>query len=165
MQITWTPFIYFELKPTAIHGYEICISYKMVQCSFVTQISKFMGPTWGPPGSCRSQMGPMLAPRTLISGYIRFNNLVSTTEWTPQNIFLTKIASWKRDISMAIQCSVCNQDNIFTTSFSDQNLNIDILFFHNCIQAIMYNQIWVHCPIIQSLLMKWINWGSHNRVH
>ena len=27
-----------------------------------------MGPTWGPPGSCRPQMGPMLAPRTLLSG-------------------------------------------------------------------------------------------------
>ena len=25
-------------------------------------IAKFMGPTWGPPGSCRSQMGPNLAP-------------------------------------------------------------------------------------------------------
>ena len=29
------------------------------------QIAKFMGPTWGPPGSCRPQMGPMLAPWTL----------------------------------------------------------------------------------------------------
>ena len=27
-----------------------------------------MGPTWGPPGSCRPQMGPMLAPWTLLSG-------------------------------------------------------------------------------------------------
>ena len=26
------------------------------------QIAKFMGPTRGPPGSCRPQMGPMLAP-------------------------------------------------------------------------------------------------------
>ena len=34
-----------------------------------TQIAKFMGPAWGPPGSCRPQMGPMLAPRTLLSGY------------------------------------------------------------------------------------------------
>ena len=34
----------------------------------VTQIAKFMGPTWGPPGSCRPQMGPMLAPWTLLSG-------------------------------------------------------------------------------------------------
>ena len=33
-----------------------------------TQIAKFMGPTWGPPGPCRPQMGPMLAPRTLLSG-------------------------------------------------------------------------------------------------
>ena len=27
-----------------------------------------MGPTWGSPGSCRLQMGPMLAPVTLLSG-------------------------------------------------------------------------------------------------
>ena len=33
-----------------------------------------MGPTWGPPGSCRPQMGPMLAPWTLLSGYIRVPN-------------------------------------------------------------------------------------------
>ena len=34
-----------------------------------TRIAKFMGPTWGPSGSCRSQMGPMLASWTLLSGY------------------------------------------------------------------------------------------------
>ena len=33
-----------------------------------SQIAKFMGPTWGPPGPCRPQMGPMLAPWTLLSG-------------------------------------------------------------------------------------------------
>ena len=33
-----------------------------------SQIAKFMGPTWGPPGSCRPQMGPMLAPWILLSG-------------------------------------------------------------------------------------------------
>ena len=27
-----------------------------------------MGPTWGPPGSCRPQIDPMLAPWTLLSG-------------------------------------------------------------------------------------------------
>ena len=32
-----------------------------------TQIAKFMGLTWGPPGSSRPQMGPMLAPWTLQS--------------------------------------------------------------------------------------------------
>ena len=34
----------------------------------VTQIASFMGPTWGPSGSYRSQIGPMLAPWTLLSG-------------------------------------------------------------------------------------------------
>ena len=38
------------------------------QTSAVTQIAMFMGPTWGPPGSCRPQMCPMLAPWTLLSG-------------------------------------------------------------------------------------------------
>ena len=37
-----------------------------------TQIAKFMRPTWGPPGTYRSQMGPMLAPWTLLSRNIRF---------------------------------------------------------------------------------------------
>ena len=36
----------------------------------ISQIAKFMGPTWGPPGSCRPQMGPMLAPWTLLSGML-----------------------------------------------------------------------------------------------
>ena len=35
-----------------------------------SQIAKFMGPTWGPPGSCRPQRVPMLAPWTLLSGFI-----------------------------------------------------------------------------------------------
>ena len=30
-----------------------------------------MGPTWGPPGSCRPQIGPMLVPWTLLSGKFR----------------------------------------------------------------------------------------------
>ena len=33
-----------------------------------TQITKFMGPTWGPPWACPPQMDPMLAPWTLLSG-------------------------------------------------------------------------------------------------
>ena len=33
-----------------------------------SQIARFMEPTWGPPGSCRPQIGPMLARWTLLSG-------------------------------------------------------------------------------------------------
>ena len=32
------------------------------------QIAKFIGPTWGPSGSCQPQLGTMLAPWTLLSG-------------------------------------------------------------------------------------------------
>ena len=32
------------------------------------ETAKLLGPTWGPPGSCRPQMGPMLAPWTFLSG-------------------------------------------------------------------------------------------------
>ena len=42
-----------------------------------SQIAKFMRPSWGPPGSCRPQMGPMLAPWTLLSGMMRPMNLHS----------------------------------------------------------------------------------------
>ena len=31
------------------------------------QIARFMGPTWGPPGACWPQVGPMSAPWTLLS--------------------------------------------------------------------------------------------------
>ena len=31
-------------------------------------IARFMGPTWGPSGTDRTQVGPMLAPGTLLSG-------------------------------------------------------------------------------------------------
>ena len=36
----------------------------------LTKIARIMGPTWGPPGSCRPQVGPMYAPWTLLSGFI-----------------------------------------------------------------------------------------------
>ena len=36
-------------------------------------IARFMGSTWGPPEFCRPQIGSMLAPWTLLSGYDVFN--------------------------------------------------------------------------------------------
>ena len=48
--------------------FRLGISTKRLHFLMISQIAKFMGPTWGPPGSCRPQMGPMWAPRTLLSG-------------------------------------------------------------------------------------------------
>ena len=40
----------------------------------ISQIAKFMGPTWGPHGSCRPQMGSMWAPWTLLWGILYATN-------------------------------------------------------------------------------------------
>ena len=50
---------YFEFKE---------IPRQLSSTIYQSQIEKLMGPTWDPPGSCRPQMGPMLAPLTLVSG-------------------------------------------------------------------------------------------------
>ena len=44
------------------------VGYTLVY--MMTLIAKCMGPTWGPSGADRTQMGPILAPRTLLSGDI-----------------------------------------------------------------------------------------------
>ena len=38
-------------------------------------IARFMGPIWGPSGADRTQVGPMLAPWTLLSGNTQFIRL------------------------------------------------------------------------------------------
>ena len=49
---------------------------------FSTLIARFLGPTWGPSGADRTQVGPMLAPWTLLSGYtfIRFQQNCNATK-------------------------------------------------------------------------------------
>ena len=41
-----------------------------------------MGPTRGPPGSCRPQMGPMLAPRILLSGLLHLWHAIHQSVWS-----------------------------------------------------------------------------------
>ena len=45
--------------------------------------SKVGGPTWGPPGAGRTQVGPMLAPWTLLSGYPTFRRNTDHSSLTP----------------------------------------------------------------------------------
>ena len=53
----------------------LCISVWYSALHRRSQIAKFMGPPWGPPGSCGPQMGPMLAQGTLLSGFCTLCNL------------------------------------------------------------------------------------------
>ena len=54
----WHPFV------SASMSYLKCVSNGVIDTStsveaMVSQIAKFMAPTWGPPGSCRPHVGPM----------------------------------------------------------------------------------------------------------
>ena len=54
--------------------------YRWLEPCMTTLIAWFMGPTWGPSGADRTQVGPMLALWTLLSGYIaqsRYNTVCS----------------------------------------------------------------------------------------
>ena len=75
-----TIFIYFYIimllfffKITLIEPHSLPVGARYGAILWIltlTQIAKFMGPTWGPPGSCRPQMDPMLAPWALLSGHL-----------------------------------------------------------------------------------------------
>ena len=62
------PFPLRDLLTVQGHTYIAARSNTALHSSWKGQIAKFIGPTWGPPGSSRPQMGPMLAPWTLLSG-------------------------------------------------------------------------------------------------
>ena len=74
---TWTP-IHMWILGVITHpcpilkGLEVkpWMSHYMSQKTMyvITLIARFMGPTWGPSGTDKSQVGPMLAPWTLPSG-------------------------------------------------------------------------------------------------
>ena len=57
--------------------------------ALITQKAKFLGRTWGPPGSCRPQLGPMLEPC-----------YQGSDQWPPSNIALcvTKASAWNRTL-------------------------------------------------------------------
>ena len=64
----------------SIAGHNDC-SWPQWVCSIagIALIARFIGPTWGPSGADRTQVGPMLAPWTLLSGRVKL---------TPQGIAL-----------------------------------------------------------------------------
>ena len=90
----------------------------------ITPIAKFMGPTWGPSGSCRPQMGPILATWILLSGYL----------WLVPTWLLSPVQYWSSPQSAFCVClhSVlapwyCNINNLNLNSNS--NLRYPPLYY------------------------------------
>ena len=70
----------------------VFIVHKLVYqlAAFQSLIARFMGPTWGSSGADRSQVGPMLAPWTLLSGMC----------WTS----VSNIVHWKNVHQLSLHC-------------------------------------------------------------
>ena len=85
-------------------------------CSRVPpQIARFMGPTWDPHGSCRPQMGPMLAPWTLLSGLLwvmkeHQNPTMATILFNAAKYIcaILRNKGWRLVINPCITCFDCN---------------------------------------------------------
>ena len=65
--VTWKSWHLISLATQSLLN-SLCYLIKKHQSSI--QIAKFMGPTWGPPGTCRPKMGPMWSSWTLLSGHL-----------------------------------------------------------------------------------------------
>ena len=86
----------------------------MVHCNdyVVTQIAMLIGPTWGPPGSCRPQMGPMLAPWTLLLGQPTL--LIVMVWWfsTRTDSSCAQQCWWRNHASPAVYRLICELDHL-----------------------------------------------------
>ena len=58
--------------------------FSFIPCceTVLAQIAKFIGPTWGPSGSCRPQMGPMWVPWILLLGSCQTSSQVTGDLWS-----------------------------------------------------------------------------------
>ena len=77
-----------------------------------TLLARFMGPTWGPPGADRTQVGPMLAPWSLLSGKfqllftIMISKCIFSEHMTPfnaaeeisRNLVALQVLVWTNDM-------------------------------------------------------------------
>ena len=84
--------------------------------NITSQTAMVMGPTWGPPGSCRPQVDPMEAPRTLLSGIfpLAFLNIQKYYHATDTQTFTPK-----KDRLNSTPCRIyCHLLGIFTHGVS-----------------------------------------------
>ena len=65
-----------------------------------TLIARFMGPTWSPPGADRTQVGPMSAPWTLLSGKTSKNQ----STWTINFVYVFQLIAifWWRCLQINV---------------------------------------------------------------
>ena len=82
----------------------VALALTGLQLLLTSLIAKFMGPTWGPHGSCRPQMDPMLAPWTFLSGMLKISVIKMHKKMPIQN----DSHVFQGPIAMRQQCHHCS---------------------------------------------------------
>ena len=122
-------------------------SYHRPRCGIgnYTQIAKFLKPTWGPPGSCRPQMNPMLAPWTLLLGYGQpitfFNPLANTFPGAALTLAIIRAP-----LLQLVNCAPCHSLG-FILKWLIFNWQIHVYMTKVIICIACFTQSWVRmCP-------------------
>ena len=104
----------------AIYSFSGLVAYILIAPDAHSQIAKFMGPIWGPLGSCRPQMGPMLAPWTLLSG------LFGDALWLPALNRSLQRCNWNIPGEQSL-------DVIGISAYTTTYAPVFISFFNSCL--------------------------------
>ena len=94
-----------------------------------------MGPTWSPPGSCRPQMGPMLAPWTLLSGLP--NAILATSKRNGQGPFLNSITDFIIEVTHVQSIDLARNGNSWCANEIVRGVQIAIFNENERIRVIL----------------------------
>ena len=107
---------------------QVLYAASLPESVMTSQMAMFMGPEWGPTGADRTQVDPILAPWTLLSGLLSVEIL-----WINC-----------REVVMKIQICHSRKCILSTTQYWSFSLGLDMLT-----KTLMYNiilQLWVLSP-------------------
>ena len=96
-------YMHQEIVSSLVQIMTCLISAKLLsEPKLASRIARFMGPTWGPSGADRTEVGPMLAPWTLLSGLLsirplgtKFNKILIEMQFYSLKKLLLKMSSTK----------------------------------------------------------------------
>ena len=73
------------------------------QTGNITQIARFTGPTWGPPGSCQPQVGPHVGPMNLAIRGSQFHPTLTHWYLVTPNCYL-ETPQWRHRFGPKLAC-------------------------------------------------------------
>ena len=128
-------------------------------------IASFMGPTWGPSGADRTQVGPMLAPWPLLSGFgaicseLRLHNDYVVLPQRPNNDFLELNTIYVPIYSVA----EIRKQNLFVKSACSENRHaLQISWSYGSIMGSLHVARWPSWSQVIREKYKWIK-NLHDR--